>query len=205
MVVFLLLTALESRFGTGRYPLLYTAKVALVSLTTLAVARYWRPLLRFSPGAALLGALTGVAGLFLWLGLDRITPPLAILGRRTAFDPASLGAWQLPFLAVRFFGLALLVPLVEEVFWRGFLLRWVSDADRWEENTIESFTPMAALTVSGLFAAAHPEWLAALVYGLGLCALLKLTRSLLACLVCHGVTNLLLGIYVLLTRSWQLW
>ncbi len=205
MAVFLVLTALEGRLGSSLYPLLYGVKVALVSLTLALTARIWRPLLVWETRPALLGALCGALGVILWLGLERITPPLTFLGTRTAFDPSGLGVWQVPFLIVRFFGLAALVPLLEEIFWRGFLLRWVSSSDDWEARTVEKFTLPASGIVSALFALAHPEWLAALVYGLGLCLLLRQTKSLLACVVCHGVTNLLLGIYVLYAHAWHLW
>ena len=56
-----------------------------------------------------------------------------------------------------------------------------------------------------LFAASHPEWLAAAIFALALGLLLRATRNLFACVLAHGVTNLLLGIYVLHTGQWQYW
>ena len=205
MAAFAILTSLEGQFGRSLYPALYAVKVAVVLAVTLWAARGLRGLLRCETKSILWGALAGAIGLPLWLGLDAVTPHLPFLGSREAFDPAGLGAWRVPFLAVRFFGLALLVPVLEEVFWRGFLLRWLTDQDKWSEISVEKFAPVAALISSGVFALAHPEWLAALVYGLGMCGLLRATKSLSACIVAHATTNLLLGIYVLLTENWRLW
>ena len=205
MAAFVILTALEGQFGRGLYPALYAAKVVLALGVLLRSAPAWRGLLRWETKAILLGILAGAIGLPLWLGLDAVTPHASFLGTREALDPATLGAWRVPFLAVRFFGLALLVPLIEEIFWRGFLLRRLSDPEKWAKLSVERFTPAAALIVSGVFALAHPEWLAALVYSLGLCGLLRATKSLAACVTAHAVTNLLLGIYVSLTGNWRLW
>jgi uncharacterized protein len=205
IALFLILTTLEGRFGKSLYPVLYAVKAVLVAGVLTATARHWRPLLHWEAKPVLIGVLSGVVGLAVWLALDRITPPLTFLGKREAFDPSTLGIWQAPFLGVRFIGLALLVPVLEELFWRGFLLRWITEMEGWEKLPVEKFTPVAALIVSALFAIAHPEWLAALVYGLGLCWLLKVTKSLTACIMAHAVTNLLLGIYVLVTKNWQLW
>lgn len=205
MAAFAVLTSMEGRWGRGFYPALYAVKVAVVFAVTLWAARGWREFLRWETKTILWGALAGAVGLPLWLGLDAVTPHVPFLGSREAFDPAGLGAWKVPFLAVRFFGLALLVPVLEEVFWRGFLLRWMTDQDKWPELPVEKFAPVAALISSGVFALAHPEWLAALVYGLGMCGLLRVTKSLYACIVAHATTNLLLGIYVVLTGNWRLW
>lgn len=205
MAAFAVLTAVEGRFGRGLYPALYAAKILLVLATLVWAAPGWRGLLRWEPKPILWGVLAGAIGLPLWLGLDAVTPHFPFLGSREAFDPSGLGQWRVPFLAVRFFGLALLVPILEEVFWRGFLLRWLSDQDKWNELSAEKFAPAAALIASGVFAVAHPEWLAALVYGLGMCGLLRATKSLSACIAAHATTNLLLGIYVLLTGNWRLW
>jgi hypothetical protein len=45
----------------------------------------------------------------------------------------------------------------------------------------------------------------AIGWGLMIAALLVYTRSLGACIIAHGVTNLLLGGYVLYTKSWYFW
>jgi len=56
-----------------------------------------------------------------------------------------------------------------------------------------------------LFTLSHPEWLAAAIFALALCFLVRLTKNLFACILCHATTNLLLGIFVLHTGQWQYW
>ena len=55
------------------------------------------------------------------------------------------------------------------------------------------------------FCAVHPQWLTAIGWGMMIGGLLVYTRSLGACIIRHGVTNLLLGLYVLHPRQWQWW
>jgi CAAX prenyl protease-like protein len=95
-----------------------------------------------------------------------------------------------------------LVPLIEELFWRSFLMRWLAKSEFWE-LPVGTVTPMAALVTSGLFAAAHPEWLPALLTGLLWAWLLWHTRSVLACVVSHAVANLGLGLIVAATGRWE--
>jgi CAAX prenyl protease-like protein len=176
---------------------------------------YGRGLLR--PHARVLpGVVVGLAGIALWIGICHLAleEQIAALlpgwlqpGPRIGFDPFSniadtAARWG--FIAMRLVGLAFLVPVVEELFWRGFLARWLIAPD-WQSQPLGRFTPFSFAGVTLLFTLAHPEWLAAAVY----CALLNLllawTRDLWNCVVAHGVSNLALGIYILSTESWQLW
>jgi uncharacterized protein len=152
-----------------------------------------------------LSAALGLVVTVLWVGLDGRYPALPLQGSRVGFDPHQLaGPAQLGFLAIRFFGLVVVVPLVEELFWRSFLIRWIVAPD-FRRVPIGRVTPMAAAVTSALFALAHPEWLPALLTGLAWALLLKQTKSVSACLLSHAVANLALGIYVLSTGSWQFW
>lgn len=105
---------------------------------------------------------------------------------------------------MRFFGLALVVPLIEEVFWRGFLLRWLIDED-FEQVPIGAYTFGSFAAVTLLFALVHPEILAAIAWGALANGVLYLTKNLWATIAMHMTTNLLLGLYVLQTREWFLW
>jgi CAAX prenyl protease-like protein len=158
----------------------------------------------------------GFVGIAVWIGLSglRLEERLAVWlptwlqpGERTGFDPYSelQSIWACTaFIAVRVFGLAVIVPLAEELFWRGFLLRWIIDED-FEKVSIGQYSLRSCVTVVLLFTIVHPEWLAAAIYCAMLNALIYWKKDLWCCVVAHGVSNLALAAYVLATRSWWLW
>jgi hypothetical protein len=184
-----------------------------------------RELLR--PHAQILpGIIVGLVGIALWIGIFQLgwdqgirdfLPSWLRPESRPGFNPfASIPntAACFAFVFMRFVGLTLLVPVAEELFWRGFLARWLlpSDANSgrqfaqdWQSQDLGRFTPFSFAAVTVMFTLAHPEWLSAAVY----CALLNLllfwTHDLWNCVVAHGVSNLVLGFYILATESWQLW
>ncbi|WP_422927225.1 CAAX prenyl protease-related protein [Singulisphaera sp. PoT] len=213
MLGFMGLTALEgylpSDGGPSRiawYPWVYAAKVAIVAGLAWYCRSTWRDFLPL-PGVAKLGvaALLGLAITAVWVGIDGLYPDLPFLGKRTAYDlkiltPPSRAA----FITVRMIGLVVLVPVIEELFWRSFLMRWLIDSD-FVKVPIGQVTPLAAAITSACFASAHPEWLPALLTGLAWAWLLWWSKSLSACLVSHVVANLALGIYVIVTGDWKFW
>jgi CAAX prenyl protease-like protein len=214
MAVFLVLTALEDQLPKVEgqphpfwYPAAYTVKMAVV-LALIAIGRTALKDLRPRPsgGALALAVAVGIAVAVAWVGLERLPyPKFGLSGTRQAFNPYVLPpAGRVAFLAVRLFGLVLLVPVMEELFWRSFVIRFAIDAD-FGRVPIGTVTPTAAAISSALFAAAHPEWLPALLTGLAWAWLLWKTKSLGACVVSHAVANLALGLYVLATGNWQLW
>ncbi len=213
MLGFIALTSLEGSLpsskgpsGVAWYPWVYGAKVAIVSGLAWACRSTWRDLVpRPKPADLGLAVLLGLIITALWIGLDGLYPDLPFLGKRTAYDlriltPAS--RWC--FIVVRMFGLVILVPLIEELFWRSFLLRWLIDAD-FKTIPIGRVTPTAVAITSVCFALAHPEWLPALITGLAWAWLVWKTKSLACCLVSHVVANLALGLYVIATGHWKFW
>lgn len=217
MFAFLLLTNLESSLTSSKaqapaesmFPYLYAFKLLVVGgILTVSLVRFglWRELVPLPRGSELALAIgLGLLVIALWIGLDGYYPSLGFLGKRTSFDPTVLPAhkkWL--FLAARLFGLVVLVPVFEELFWRSFLIRCLVDSD-FANVPIGRVTPLAAIASSILFGLAHPEWLPAFLTGLIWVWLLKRTRSLSACVVSHLVANLALGIYVLSTHEWRYW
>ena len=208
MFAFLALTSLEGYVPGGPvgYPVAYAIKVAIVAAVAWFYRSTWSDL-RPVPSASklALAILIGLVVFALWIGLEGKYPALGFLGKRTAFDPAILEpGWKWAFVTVRFFGLVLLVPLIEELFWRSFLIRWLIDPD-FLKVPIGRVTPLAAGITSVVFAGSHPEWLPALLTGLLWAWLLWQTKSLSACVLSHAVANLALGIYVVATGDWKYW
>jgi CAAX protease family protein len=204
---FLVFTNLEGYLpGPAWYPLAYTLKVLVVGFFAFLYRRTWadfRPVPRLPIIA--LAVMTGLGVFVLWVKLEGWYPALPLLGKRTGFDPQTLNpAWKLPFLTVRFLGLVLLVPLIEELFWRSFLIRWLIEPN-FLKVPIGQVTPIAAAITSAVFALSHPEWLPALLTGLLWAWLLWQTRSLSACVISHAIANLALGIHVLFTGDWKYW
>jgi CAAX prenyl protease-like protein len=149
--------------------------------------------------------LLGLAVAGVWVGLDGHYPKLGFLGGRTAFDPAVLGPrgkWV--FVAVRLTGLVVLVPVVEELFWRSFVWRWLTDGDI-RRVPIGAPAPSSVVVTSVLFGLAHPEWLPGVLTGFAWAGLLVRTKSVSACVLSHAVANLALGLYVLATGEWKFW
>jgi CAAX prenyl protease-like protein len=200
------LPRVEGRTDPTWYLAAYSAKVAIVGLLVWWYRETWNDL-RPSPSAASLwlAAFTGLVVWLLWVGLDGYYPLLPLGGQRVGFDPyrlAPLPRWI--FIVVRMIGLAVLVPLIEELFWRSFLIRWLIDPN-FRRVPVGRVTPMAAVVSSVFFALVHPEWLPALLTGLLWAWLLWWTRSLTACVVSHAVANLALGIYVMVAHEWKFW
>jgi uncharacterized protein len=188
------------------YPVAYGIKLVLVALLAWHYRATWND---FRPAPSLgkiaLGVLTGLLVCAAWVGLDGLYPTVKFLGSRSAYDPLALGAalrWA--FIAERLLGLVVLVPVIEEVFWRSFLMRWIIDND-FSKVPVGKVTPIAAAVTSALFALAHPEWLPALLTGALWAWLLWATRSLSACVISHATANLALGIYVITSHDWKFW
>jgi uncharacterized protein len=207
MALFLALTTVEGYLPKASYPWAYGVKIVAVTVALLMFRKAWREEIHFDARVLLPALAVGLVTFAQWVWLDKAIP-YPPLGSRVGFDPnAALPdpLWRGLFVAVRLYGLALVVPVMEEVFWRSFLLRYATDQDKWRELPVGQFSLAACLIVAGLFAVAHPEWLVAAVCALLYAALLWHTKSLFACIVAHATTNLALGIYVLATGDWKYW
>lgn len=153
-----------------------------------------------------LGVLAGLAVLFLWISPQLVfgMPP-----RTEGFDPEFFGTtgalYGLTVLA-RFARLVIVVPLLEEIFWRGFLMRYLIN-ERFTTVAFGTFRPLSFFGVAVLFMLVHsiPDWPAAFLTGLIYNGLAVKTKSLWACVLAHAVTNLGLGFYIMATRQWGFW
>lgn len=202
MALFMALTLVEGSIG-GVYVWLYIVKVILVT-ASLVVFRGPLRDYRFDVRVLLPAIVVGLLVFAEWILIDPHTPHLS-MGKRVAFDPTTLPEPQhLLFLIFRLFGLTITVPIMEELFWRSFLIRYIT-TEKFLSIPPYAFSWGAFAAVAGAFAVAHPEWLAALICAFAYGLLLRQTKSLFACAIAHGVTNLTLGIYVLSTHQWMYW
>lgn len=132
-----------------------------------------------------------------WLFQNSVTGHL-----KTSIPPAELTSLMLVLRTTR---AALLVPILEELFWRGWLVRWLQDGD-FERVPLGQFTPLAFWATSLLFAAEHgPYWEVGLLCGIIYNWWMRRTKSLGDLMLVHGVTNLALSLFVMATHRWELW
>ena len=195
------------------------------TFVTLGLLIHYRKFYQFdwSVKWSLVGILFGAVGIAFWLfpsylydawGLTGKTDGwLELLGvteRNEGFDP---GLFQNPVaywtsLILRFFRAAVVVALVEEIFWRGFLMRFVCDweGDYWKQPFGRPHW-LSYLVVTGAFVLAHApvDYAGATIYGSLTYLLCVWSKNLGACVVMHATANFLMGIYIMKTGHYGLW
>jgi CAAX prenyl protease-like protein len=108
-------------------------------------------------------------------------------------------------LTLRIARAAILVPVLEEIFWRGFLPRWVVDND-WDRVPMGTYNTLAFVGTALLFASEHgPYWDVGLMCGLIYNWYMWKRRSLGDLVLVHAVTNGALSVFVLMTRQYAFW
>lgn len=182
----------------------YLGYVARVVLTGVLLLRYrmlyvelrgWR----FSVSSVVVGVVVFVA----WVGLDGRYPVFA--GADAYYDLSRFdGMLFAGLLLVRLVGGVFVAAVIEELFTRSFLLRYLVDVD-YERVPIGTYTPLSFVVVTLFFGFAHFQWLPALLTSALLNLLLYRERHISSCIMAHAVSNLLLLVYVVVTESWYFW
>lgn len=184
---------------------LYPVKAGLVALALLVLWRHYGEL-RVLPtrlGDWVLAGVTGVAVFVLWINLDQGWATLGATAE--GFDPRNKAGEVIWLLAgLRLTGAALVVPVMEELFWRSFIQRWLDKADFLTMDP-RAASLKAVMITSALFAVEHHLWFAGLLAGLAYGLLYKRTGNLWLPIFAHALTNGMLGIWVLATWNWQFW
>ena len=208
MAVFLALTYVGGRWPS-LYPTTYVVKTVLVAALLILFRRRYTPI---SWRWGWVGVVAGVVGVAQWVGMESSLLRHWPNYPRPAHDPfvpaehfaTAARAWA--FIAVRWAGASVVVPVMEELFWRDFLWRTLIAPNDFKLAAVGEWDWKAYVVVAVAFGAGeHAEWMTAIVWGLMIGVLLAWTKSLGACIVAHGVTNFLLGAYVLHTKQWGFW
>ncbi len=149
---------------------------------------------------------------FLWIAPDVLFPNYRnsivfsnqILGHvHSSLPPEALhSAWVLAWRTAR---AVLIVPIAEELFWRGWLLRWLINAD-FQKVPLGAYSPFAFWITAALFASEHgPYWDVGLVTGVIYNWWMIRSKSVASCVLMHAITNGLLSAYVIVYNQWQYW
>ena len=182
--------------------------VARGAIVALALVWFWpgyNELRKPSPARPahwLLAVIAGFAVFLIWIYLDQ---NWAVVSRSPGFISRLPGGgtdWLLGL--ARLAGFALAVPVMEELFWRSLVLRWI------EQHDFLALAPRrigirAFLITTALFALEHDRWFAGAIAGMVYNGLYMRSGNLWVPIVAHLVTNGVLGLWILSTNNWQFW
>ncbi len=186
------------------YPVRFLIVAALIGTVS------W-PYLSFRPSAPLASIAIGVAVFVIWVAPD------VLFGYRhhwlfenslTGSAASSLAPHlkaNIGFLLMRALSSAILVPILEELFWRGWMMRWLID-NNFLTVPLGKYVPSAFWIVALLFASEHGAyWEVGLAAGIVYNWWIVRTRNLADCILAHAVTNAVLAGYVVVSGQWQYW
>ena len=211
MALFLALLSLNSGLKSlGGSFWLSSAEYWIYPLQTILcgilVVWFWRVYRLAWPVRPAFGLLIGLLVFLIWIA------PQAFFGfpaRPDGFNPQQFAAQPALYggtVSLRFLRLVVVVPLVEEIFWRGFLLRFLinEDFDRVPVGTF-SWVSFAVVALAFGFSHSRPDWPAAILTGMLYNLVAYRTKSLSTCVLTHALTNLLLGVWIMKTGQWGFW
>lgn len=161
--------------------------------------------------------VVGVVGFILWVGICALEIEQTVLRQigleswiheRVGFNPfvqISDDSRRMTFLLFRFTLLAAFVPLIEELFLRGWFVRYIENPD-WFKVDLAEVGRNGIIAVAVYAVATHPgEAIAAIVWFTLVSWMMVRTGKFWNCVVAHAITNLLLGLYVVFFEQWSLW
>jgi CAAX prenyl protease-like protein len=205
------LVALIPVSGALKLPVRLELVMRLV-LPAVALALCWRRLPRFRVERPAGSLLVGAAVFVVWVAPDLLLPGWRshwvfqnpVLGRLSISMPAESLRDPLD-LILRVLRATTVVAMAEEIFWRGWLMRWLIHED-FEPVPIGAWQLRAFLVTAVLFAVEHgPYWEVGLAAGLIYNWWAVRSKSVGDLMLAHGVTNAALSLFVILTRRWEYW
>jgi hypothetical protein len=187
-------------------------QVTRAAILTAVLWWFSRPVIDFRTSFPLASVLSGVLVFLVWVTPDLLFPNYRthwmfsnpVLGPlKSSIAPEDIGSPLV--LVLRTLRAAILVPIIEELFWRGWLMRWLQKPD-FEKVNFGSWSPMAFWVSAILFATEHgPYWDVGLAAGVLYNYWAIRTKRLGDCILAHGVTNLCLSLYTIFTGKWEYW
>jgi exosortase E/protease (VPEID-CTERM system) len=195
----ILAAAAVARATSGGFEYLYGLRVAAAAWFLL---RYRSELEKALPWSwSWRGVAVGAAVFLVWMAAAlHLLPHAGMPAKLAALAPPARGIW----IALRVLGSAALVPLAEELAYRGYLMRRLCSPD-FEHLPFASVSWVALAVSSIVFGAAHGSmWPAGIAAGLAYGAL-AMRRGLGEAVAAHVTSNVLVAAAVLGADQWQLW
>jgi CAAX prenyl protease-like protein len=204
-VLFLILTEPARLFPSCTH-ILYIGRTVIVGLLLWFWRHEYKP--DFAPKLSFFEYLTaillGLLVLLIWILPEEYLPQF---GKHTGFNPYAFGWSQaavISLIAVRIIGAAVVVPIMEELFWRSFFLRYLINQD-FRAVPPGTFTWFSFIGVAILFGLEHHRVFVGIAAGVIYNLLMIRQKKLGGCIAAHAITNLGLGIYILYTEKWMFW
>jgi CAAX prenyl protease-like protein len=217
-VIFVALTFGQGLFGEASRYWFYLAKTIVGAWL---VWRVWPVVTEMRWAMSWEAVVAGVAVFGLWVGLDGLYPSLDALlktvglggGEKAAgaappwnpflqFGQGTAPAWL--FVVVRIAGSTLVVPPIEEAFYRSFLYRFIAKPD-FQAVPLGAFLWTPFLLAALIFGLGHHEWLAGILCAFVFQVLVCWKKRLGDAMTAHAITNFLLGIWVVWKGAWHFW
>lgn len=217
-LVFLGLTTCQGAFGEASRYWLYFAKTLVGAWLVWAV---WDLVKEARWAFSWEAVVVGIAVFAVWVGLDGLYPSLndllAKVGLGKGGDPAKPDlpwnphaqfgqgsglAWL--FVVTRIVGSSLVVPPLEETFYRSFLYRYFA-SPKWTEVAFRQWNPTGFFVTAAVFGFAHHEWLAGILCAMAYQGLVLRKGRLGDAMTAHAITNFLLGLWVVGRDAWKFW
>ena len=211
-VLFIAVLAVRGQLAQNAYDLgvfdtrwLYAVQTAAALVPLLIWRRRFSELAQVPRSARrfFFSVTAGLAVFLLWIApLPDWTRLGTAAAAFTPVDPSGELRWDL--IIARTFGAALVVPIMEELFWRSFLMRWIDERDFLRLNPSE-VTWLAVIASAGVFALAHDLWLIGFVAGVVYALLYRCLGNLRYAVIAHATSNLALAGWVVSQRQWSFW
>jgi CAAX prenyl protease-like protein len=206
---FMVLLALSSRTSVD----LRIYSLARLAILVVVLWVFSRGVIPWRAPSWLKSVLLGVAVFVLWIAPDVLFPDWRghwlFSNRFTGHLEGMLAPeWRNDplILTLRTMRAVIIVPLVEELFWRGWLPRWIDNPEDFRKVDLGTFSRVAFWLTAILFASEHGAmWDVGLVAGVLYNWWMQKTRSLGDLILAHAVTNACLSAYVMIEGKWQYW
>lgn len=206
-IIFLVLTTLQDMLGGDMRYWLYFAKTVVGAWL---IWELWSIVTEMRWAFSVEAVAVGIGVFVIWVGLDPYVPKNHFFfnpggdpwNPHLRYGEGSAMAWF--FIVVRIAGSTIVVPPLEEMFYRSFLYRYFVRTD-FQNLPLSHRHPLSWVVTSLLFGLVHYEWLAGILCGLAYQWLVISKNRLGDAMTAHAITNFILGIYIVWRGAWGFW